>query len=457
MLLERTFGPFYSRVFVPVRGARAKGVVTMKKNKKNLILILGFLLARTVLAEEIMAVPVTVNLTLAKAEELAMKGNPHIHAAQARAEAASKEVLPSLMPSDPVFMIDKTGENGDPLHFSSGMEMWMVEENLGFPGKGIAKADAMGAEAKRMQAEAQATDREILLQARQAFWEFYFRTQVDGILKDAEKNWKHLSLVLQSKELSGQWLSLKTIKMQMESARAVNDLITNTQALRVSQLNLTHLFSLPHTTAYRLEGVAPIPPLTGEEETFVRSALRSNPELEASRRAVEERDSEKTLATLDYLPDFTVRVSGTRDPDGSGFSDYGFRFGLSVPLFFPAKQTQWVDEAEEKTEAARYDLKGKQDEIIHMTESAYVGAQSAWRLLELYEQGGLLRQTERAWQATQLAYRNEEIQLSEYVDNYNTYLQTVTAYYQAQTDYGKALAELNYQAGDLKGDDHEKP
>ncbi|HVZ79337.1 MAG TPA: TolC family protein [bacterium] len=428
----------------------------MKILKFILIPLVGSVLVGRAWAQEADPAPVTLELTLAKVEQLALKGNPHIHAARARARAADKEVLPALFPADPSFMIDKTGESGDPLNFSSGMEMWMVEENLGFPGKGIVKADALGAEAKRLEAEAGATDREILLQARQAFWEFYFRSKVDGILQDAEKNWKHLSQVLQSKELSGQWLSLKTIKMQMESARAVNDLITNTQALRVSQLNLTHLFSLPHATSYALAGDEELPALALGEEEFVHRALHSNPQLESARREVEAKEAEGKLALLDHLPDFNLRLSGTRDPNG-GFSDYGFRFGLSVPIFFPAKQTQRADAAGERTEAARYDLKGKQDEVIHMTEQAYVGAQSAWRLLQLYEQGGLLKQTERAWQATQLAYRNEEIQLPEFVDNYNTYLQTVTAYYQARTDYGKALAELEYQAGDLGGDDHEKP
>src|SRR5690242_13603261 len=114
----------------------------------------------------------TVALTLQKAEELALAGNPHIHAADDRAKAAGKQVLPSLFPDDPMVMVDTT---------NPGMEMWMVEEKLGFPGKGIAKADVNGAEAKRMEAEAEGTRRSIVLQARQAYWEFYYRGKVDEI------------------------------------------------------------------------------------------------------------------------------------------------------------------------------------------------------------------------------------------------------------------------------------
>lgn len=393
--------------------------------------------------------PATIKLTLQKAEELALSGNPHIHAAEARAKAASRQVSQTLSPADPVVMIDRTGQAGSPLNFTGGTEMWMVEENLGFPGKSIAKADADGAEAKRMGAEAQNTRRMILMQARQTYWEFYYRQKVSGIQQDAQGRWKALSQALKSRELSGQWLSMKAVRMQMETAKAANEIITTSRSLRVSELNLNHLFSLPHGTTYILAEGPVLRPFTGEEEDYVRKALGQNPEVSAYQRAAEVREARKGLAALEHLPDFTVRLSGTRDPNGSGFSDYGFRLGVSVPLFFPFKQTQAMDQASEEVTAARYDLTGKQSEVTHMVEEAYVQAESAWRMVKLYEEGGLLRQTQRAWEATQAAYRNEEVPLSEFVESYKTYLETLTGFYQAQADYGKALAELEYEVGEI--------
>src|SRR5581483_11169042 len=70
--------------------------------------------------------PVTVELTLQKAEDMALKGNPHIHAADKRVDAAGKQSIQTLAPADPTFMIDDTFANTN---------MWLVEENLGFPGK----------------------------------------------------------------------------------------------------------------------------------------------------------------------------------------------------------------------------------------------------------------------------------------------------------------------------------
>jgi hypothetical protein len=111
------------------------------------------------------------------------------------------------------------------------------------------------------------------------------------------------------------------------------------------------------------------------------------------------------------------------------------------------------DAASDELAAEQMDLQGKRSEVIHMVEEAYVDAASAGRLLDLYEKGGLRQQVERAWKAAQVEYRNEEMPLLDYVMTYNSYVETLTRYYQAKADYGKALAELDYRVGGMKGED----
>jgi outer membrane protein TolC len=393
------------------------------------------------------AAPTTIQLTLQKATDLALEGNPQIHSADDLASAAHKRIAPALFPDDPNVMVDTT---------IPGMELWTVEEKLGFPGKGIAQADINGAEAKKMDAQAQDARRSIVLQAQQAYWDFYYRQKVDKILRESQSKWKSLGQIVQSKELSGQWLSVKAIKMQMETAKAVNELITNSRALKVSQFNLNHLFSLPHQTVYELAEEPVLPAFDRPEGKLVQEALQQNSELTVYQRSLEARKADQARASLDYLPDFDVTLSGIRNPDDGGFSNYGFRLGVSLPLFFPAKQSQLDGAASDELSAARYDLKGKENEVIHMVEDDFVNADSAWRILSLYEQGGLLKQVQRAWESSQLAYRNEEMNLSDFVESFNTYLETLNNYYQAKADYGKALAELGYQVGGLKGENHEQ-
>ena len=61
--------------------------------------------------------------------------------------------------------------------------------------------------------------------------------------------------------------------------------------------------------------------------------------------------------------------------------------------------------------AAEEDLVGARDETLHYVEKAQAEAESAWRLYSLFEGGGLKDQVERAWEATQQAYRSEQMSL----------------------------------------------
>ena len=435
----------YSRV-----RAHAKGVMTVKNSKLN---FLTLFLTVFGLGEPLWAVdmagmemgsstiPATISLTLPKAEEMALSGNPHIHAADKRVEAARKQKLQTLAPADPMFTIDDTFQ---------GADNWMVEENLGFPGKSFAQVDVDNAETAKQSAMAKDTRRTILLQARQTFWDFYYRQKVYDLLSEAQSQWKSLSQVLKSRELTGQWLSMKTVRAQLDIARSTNDLFTASQALEVSRVNFNHLFSLPHGTGYVLKEIPELQPLTGTMEDSIRTAMGHNPMVETAQREVDKAGAEAQVAALSHLPDLTLGVSGTRDPNGNGFSYYGLKVGVSVPLFFPMKQTQATDQANDQVAASRYELTGAQNQTTHMVEEAYVDAQSAWRLWKLYEEGGLLAQTQRAWKATQAAYRNEQMPFADLVENYNMYLQTLKDYYQAQSDYGKAVAQLQYETGELK-------
>ena len=391
--------------------------------------------------------PATIELTLPKAETLALQGNPHIHAADKRVDAAGKQSLQTLAPADPTFIIDDT---------IPGMNMWQVEENLGFPGKSFAQVDVDNAETGKQQALAADTRREILLQARQTFWDFYYRQKVYEVLAGAQKQLKTLDELLKSRELTGQWLSMKTVRAQLEIANATNDLFTSSDALEVSKANFNHLFSMPHGTAYILKEIPALPPLAGTVQAFIQEALARNPKVQEARKELAEAGAEARVAALSHLPDLTVALSGARNTEDNGFSSYGFRVGVSVPLFFLLKQTQATDQANDRMDASRYELTGAQNEATHMVEDAYVDTQSAWRLWKLYEEGGLLAQAQRAWRATQAAYRNDQISLSDFMDNYNLYLDTLKAYFRAQADYGKTLAELDYQIGNLPVSGNEK-
>jgi outer membrane protein TolC len=396
------------------------------------------------------AAPVTIALTLEKAEALALAQSPSLSAATDRAKAADRRVLPTYLPNDPMLMVDRSGQTGSPLDWGgANTEMWMVEEQFRFPGKSLVEAGKMRAEARSAEAMADNARRTALLQAREAFWDFYFRTRVADILFETEAQWKNLSALFKDRDLTGQGTTVKAVKLQVDLLRAGNERLNAAKALRVSESNLDHLFNAPSGRRYVL-GEPPIarpPAETGS--VAVEEAVKRNPEVASAVAMDDAARAAKHLAALEHLPDFVVRAYGERVPGASGFSDYGLRVGVSVPLFFPFKQTQEAREASATADAAKAELADARGVASHDAAEASVEAETAWELLKNYQDADMPKRLKRAWEAALVAYRNEQISASELVENYNMYLETLSELHRARADYGKALARLDFATGNV--------
>lgn len=432
----------------------------MFKISSVLILMLAFWTAGFPLpVQSETAAPATVVLTLEKAEALALGESPAVSAAREREKAAHRRVLPAYLPNDPAVMVERSGEPNGPFNWNGAtMEMLMAEEQIRFPGKSLVEASRLRAEARKASSDSDNTRRNILLQAREGYWDFYYRSKVAAILNETETQWKTLSVLFKSRDLTGQWASVKAVRTQVDLARALNERSTASKALRVSQANLDHLFNASAGAQYVLGDPPPAGPLTVTREEAVRRALGGNPEISSAVAMNDAAKAMKRSAVLEHLPDFTVRAYGNREVGSSGFSDYGMRVGVTLPIFFPFKQTQAAREASALSAASSADLTDAKGLVAHEVEEAYVEAESSWELLKSYEDANLAAQLKRAWEVSRVAYRNEQMPASELIESYNMYLETLSEIYRARADYGKALAQLDFAMGIVadKGGSHEK-
>jgi cobalt-zinc-cadmium efflux system outer membrane protein len=399
-----------------------------------------------------------VTLTLERAEALALAQSPSLMAATERAKAAGRRVLPNYLPNDPMLMVERSGQTGSPLDWGGAtMEMWMAEEQFRFPGKSLVEASKMRAEARKATADSDNTRRNALLQAREAYWDFYYRSRVGNILSETDAQWRKLNALFKDRDLTGQGNTVKAVKLQVDLVRAANERLGAAKALRVSEANLSHLFNAAPETHYVLgEPPGPQPPDVTQDQAVERT-LAGNPEVASAVAMVESAKASKRLAALEHLPDFSVRAYGSRMVGASGFSDYGMRVGISVPLFFPFKQTQASREASAMAAAAKADLADMRGAATHDVAEAYVEATTAWELFKSYQDADLSARLKRAWGAAQVAYRNEQMSASDLIENYNMYLETLSELHRARADYGKALARLDYTMGNIvvKGERHE--
>jgi outer membrane protein TolC len=291
--------------------------------------------------------------------------------------------------------------------------------------------------------------RTALLQAREAYWDFYYRTRVADILSETEAQWKHLSSLFKDRDLTGQGTTVKAVKLQVDLLRASNERLNASKALLVSEKNLDHLFNASSGLRYVL-GEPPVArPPTESGETMVEKALKQSPEVASAVAMDDAARAAKHLAVMEHLPDFIVRAYGNREPGQSGFYDYGLRVGVTVPLFFPFKQTQGAREASALAEAAKAELADARGIASHDASEAFVEAETAWELLKNYQDADMPKRLKRAWEAALVAYRNEQMSASDLIENYNMYLETLSEMHRARADYGKALARVDYVLGNV--------
>lgn len=391
-----------------------------------------------------------VTLTLEKAEALALAGNPSLLSARDRSEAAGKRVLPAYLPNDPMLMVERTGQTRSPLDWGGAdMEMWMAEEQVRFPGKSLAEGGIRGAEARKAEAESRDARRMALRAAREAYWDFYLRAKTAGLLAANEDRWKRLGAAFKDRDLSGQGRSLKSVRMRMELLKAANERRGAQRALEISRAELSRVLGADPSTRWVLGEASPLaaPPDLGDAARG--AAVERNPSLSSAKASLEAAKGAQRLAALEHLPDFVVRAYGERVQGASGFSDYGMRVGVSVPLFFPFRQTREAQAAAREASAAEAEFSDAKGRAATSLAEALAEAATAWDLLRDYEEAGFPKALPKAWEDSFVAYRNEQLSPTEAAEDLNLYLETSVEYERARADYGKALARLDYELGDF--------
>ena len=393
-------------------------------------------------------------LSLSMAEETALKLNPHLLAARAEAEAAGTRPLRALVPYNPMIMVGYSGQDHSPLNLdaATGLSL-MWEQRWDFPGKAIVEAGGERASLRNARAAEQLARRLALLHARRAYWDYEYNHAIHQLRQEARSQWKAFEDLLKSRGLAGQWLSVSRVKSQMGMARATNGFITAGQNLEVARAHLNHQLGLPAGTGYELDKPALPPDFKRDMEEEMRLAQAHSPQLEMARAMADRADLDSLGAAMDFLPDFTTRLQASGPRNGERL-DYSARVGIQVPVGL--RQGPAWKEKRLKAQAAGYRLDAARADLHHRVEEAFVTARAAGRLLELYRSGGLLKQSDEAWAFARGAWENERMSIDEYIQAYDAWQDIQVAWHKARTDYGKALAQLDFETGRLpEGGSHD--
>lgn len=396
-------------------------------------------------------------LTLKRAVELALAGNPGLAEIKARAEALAAVPSQAGALPDPMLNVDLL--NVPTRNFDLRREdMTMLEIGLSqtfpFPGKRALQQQIAEQEAL---AAADSVDEARLRLARdvkQGWWRLYYFDRALNVTAEAERFFRQLVEISEAKYRVGQGSQQDVQLAQLELSKLKDERLelVGMRHTETAQFNAL-LDRAPETpVTIPAEAQAELPVLA--ESALQEKAREARPLFAQHQKMLDAAKARVDLARKDFYPDVTVGTGyGVRQntPTGETRSDFAsFRLSLNLPVYAADKQARAVDQRQSEYLEARYSI---QDE--HRRAQAEIAAKSAEyaharERLDLYEHE-IIPQARQTVSSLLAGYQVGRSGFSDLLRAQLTLFQYQGQYWQALARTQQVLAELAAAVGQEVG------
>ncbi len=303
----------------------------------------------------------------------------------------------------------------------------------------------------------QAHRAEVIQQVKLAYYDLAYIDRAIVITNEDEQLLGHYETLAQARYSQGVGLQQAVIKLQAEITRDRNRLQVLKRQRVDSEAALNTVRDQPAGTP-----VAPIERLSPLDVEIDLDALYAvgrdaRPEVKAAFLEIEKHEKRIHLAERQYWPDLTLgaswgNVNGRHDqagrlspPADNGKDVYSVVVGVNLPIF-RRKYDAGVQEATETFGAAREAYRDVVNEVGLSVRSVGFRIQTIEEQLALFEKA-LLPQAEQALQSTETAYAGGTTGVLDLLDGERTLLEVRLGLARLETDYLKALADMERAIG----------
>lgn len=377
----------------------------------------------------------------------ALYNNPELKALRERVNALDARASAEGRLDDPALKVEIEDLSMDrPLNISPDEAMltrYTFSQTFPFPGKrGLRERIALK-EASAAKAELSSRELEISSMVKDAFFEYAFLDEsirvnrgIKDLLTDAVK-------IAETRYAVGQAPQQDVLKLNVEQAMIINELIALEAEKSVSAAMLKSLLSRPQTAELSGPGELPKAIINFDAGALTEKALGANPDVLMYEAEAQAGELGKELAGKNYYPDFMVGVAPVQR-DGR-FDNYDLMFQMNIPLW-RGKYNSLAKEADANAKAARLRLLSMKNGKAFEIKKAAVQVEAAQRTRELYDTT-LLPQVELSYQSALRNYQTGTIGLLTLLDTERELRRTRVEYLRSILDYNKRIAALELAAG----------
>ncbi len=185
---------------------------------------------------------------------------------------------------------------------------------------------------------------------------------------------------------------------------------------------------------------------------FLEAEMQSqNPELRQIHNVELAAHAKRVFASKDAIPDVSVGFSygyrGALMPDGTkALNMMNFEVGLSLPVFFGARQQKMIDEADFMDRAAEEEYGSAELGLYSRLRSTYADAEAQAELIRLYSEE-LIPQYEATYNSSLSSYSVGKTTFAMLIDNLTTLVNTKIEFVKIESAYFSASAEISRLVG----------
>lgn len=389
-------------------------------------------------------------VTIDSLVEEALANNPRIQAAHKEWKAEEYRVGYVKGLPDPQASYGYFGDNVE-TRVGPQEHKYGVSQRIPFPGKLGLKGKAQAKRATILEEQYEAIKREVIKEVKFSYYDIYWVDKAIQITEEEKGILESLEKVAQRKYESNLTSQQDVIKAQLELSKLIDKLLLLKQNRKSLVARMNSILNRTKGTELGMtNGIEPSP-FDYDLSELHNISKESRQELMAARLEMERVKYEKSLARLDYLPDFTFGVdyieigSGHTTQPNDGDDAWMGKVSLNVPIWFGKLNAQ-LKEKKARLESSRKNYENIENNVSYEVEDLYFKIITYKDIVSLYKTA-LVPQAEQAFEATRSGYETGKVDFLDWLDSERVLLRTRLAYYKAIADYEKSVAYLERVVG----------
>lgn len=379
----------------------------------------------------------------------ALKNNPQIQVAYNNWQAAEYKIKEVKSLPDPKASYAYFGQNAE-TRVGPQEHKYGISQKVPFPGKLKNKGRAQKKRTDILAEKYEGIKREVIKNLKFAYCDIFWVDKATQITEEEKAILEGLEKVAQRRYESNLTPQQDVIKVQVDLSKLIDKLFLLQQNRRSLAAKMNSILNRPKGQELGSVSVEPEDFQYGLDQLH-KIAKGASQKLQAASLDIERAKYEKSLAKLNYFPDFTfgfdyIQVGGgtsTRPNDGE--DAWMGKIMVNVPIWFGKLQAQ-LEEKEAKLTASKKNYENLENSVVFEIEDLYFKITTYKDIISLYRTA-LLPQTEQSFQAAKTAYETGSVDFLNWLDAERVLLQTRLAYYKAIVDYQKSLAYLERVIG----------